>query len=188
MGGNSLPGPSLGIGGSSKGSTGRTSSPNRAGSSSKDNKAGSSNSRVKQLEEYGNDKGTAQYLADQAEMNASRTTAQGTGNASNKLIKSADDVVFNQKSIDKAFGKHSGDFGKYPDGKSASVGQFKNDLKDFIETNTQKSGTYYGNQGTHIYNESTQQWVFVNSDSTFNTAFKLSPDQFKYLIETGVVR
>ena len=31
------------------------------------------------------------------------------------IVSSADDAGFNQKSIDKAFGKHTSDFGKYPD-------------------------------------------------------------------------
>jgi hypothetical protein len=105
-----------------------------------------------------------------------------------KIIKSADDVIFKQSSIDKAFGKHAADFGKYPDGSNASVKLFVNDVKKLINTGIQKSGTWYGRQGTHIYNPTTRQWAFINLDGTFNTALKLSPDQFKYLIETGAVR
>lgn len=40
----------------------------------------------------------------------------------------------------------------------------------------------------YIYNASTRQWTFINSDGTLNTAFKLSETQFKYLLETGVVK
>jgi len=57
----------------------------------------------------------------------------------NKIVNSADDVIFKQSSIDKAFTKHCADFGKYADG-------------------------------------------------TFNTAFKLSDNQFKYLLESGDVK
>ncbi|WP_020620880.1 hypothetical protein [Paenibacillus daejeonensis] len=63
---------------------------------------------------------------------------KGAGNFNNRIIQSADDVVFNQSSIDKAFGKHRTDFGNYPDGKSASVNLFKNDVKNLIETGTGK--------------------------------------------------
>ncbi|MCI9287857.1 MAG: hypothetical protein HFJ57_07935 [Clostridia bacterium] len=45
-----------------------------------------------------------------------------------------------------------------------------------------------GTIATHIYNPNTKQWAFINSDGTFNTAFKLSDTQYKYLIETGDVR
>ena len=95
-----------------------------------------------------------------------------------KIINSADDVLYNSKSIDKAFGKHSGDFGSYIDGSSLSVKLFEQDVKDLINTGVQKSGTWYGRQGTHIYNPSTRQWAFINADGTFNTAFKLSPEQY----------
>ena len=110
------------------------------------------------------------------------------GGAGSKIIESSDKVTFRQSSIDKAFGKHSADFGVYPDGSKASVELFKNDIKNLINTGTQKSGTYRATAGTHIYNPSTKQWVFINFDGSFNTAFKLSVDQFKYLIETGVVK
>lgn len=103
-------------------------------------------------------------------------------------IISVDDVSYRQSSIDKAFSKHSGDFGVYPDGSKASVELFKNDLNNLLETGVQKSGTWYGNQGTHVYNPTTKQWAFYNADGSFNTAFKLSESQLKYLIETGVVR
>lgn len=94
----------------------------------------------------------------------------------------------NQSSIDKAFTKHKGDFGNYADGSKASVQQFQNDVSQLINTGTQKAGTWKGVEGTHIYNQSTQQWEFVNADGSFNTAFKLSSQQFEHLINTGVVK
>lgn len=105
-----------------------------------------------------------------------------------KFIKSADEVIFNQSSIDKAFSKHRDDFGNYPDGSKASVELFKKDISELINTGVQKQGIYRNDEGTHIYNETTKQWTFINLDGTMNTAFKLSDVQFKYLIETGVVR
>ncbi len=106
----------------------------------------------------------------------------------NKIVNSADDVVFKQSSIDKAFTKHSADFGKYADGSKASLQQFQNDVSNLINNGIQKSGTWKGVEGTHIYNATTKQWAFVNADGTFNTAFKLSDNQFKYLLESGVVK
>jgi pyocin large subunit-like protein len=108
--------------------------------------------------------------------------------ANAKIINSSDDVTISNKSIDKAFGKHGQDFGNYADGTKFSVDQFKSDVKNLIDTGVQKSGTWKGVSGTHIYNPDTQQWVFINSDGTLNTAFKLSESQFKYLLETGVVK
>jgi len=85
------------------------------------------------------------------------------------------DVTYNQSSVDKAFTKHSQDFGSYADGSQTSVNQFKSDISSFIDSSSsvQKTGTWWGSQGTHIYNPNTNQWVFINSDGTFNTAFKL---------------
>lgn len=105
-----------------------------------------------------------------------------------KLINNANDVVFKQSSLDKAFTKHRDDFGIYPDGSKSSVEIFKNDVSELIDTGVQKQGKYRTIEGTHIYNETTKQWVFINSDGTMNTAFKLSDSQHKYLIETGVVK
>ena len=120
------------------------------------------------------------------------STANGTNSigkgAGNKIIKSADDVSYRQSSFDKAFSKHKGDFGSYPDGSNASKALFKNDINNLLENGLQKSGTYRATPGTHVYNPSTRQWAFYNADGSFNTAFKLSPDQYKYLIETGVVK
>ena len=110
--------------------------------------------------------------------------SQGT----NKIIKNAKDVIFNQSSLDKAFSKHSGDFGKYPDGSKVSIQHFREDVSKLINTGTQKSGSWKGVQGTHVYNMSTRQWAFINADGTFNTAFRLSRDQFDYLLKTGVVK
>ncbi|TDW14693.1 RHS repeat-associated protein [Breznakia blatticola] len=108
---------------------------------------------------------------------------------SNSNIK-GNDVTYNQRSVDKAFGKHGSDFGNYPDGSKGSIQQYQNDISKFIDSpnNIQKPGTWWGSQGTHIYNPTTNQWVFINADGTFNTGFKLSADQMKYLIETGVVK
>ncbi|NME07822.1 colicin D domain-containing protein, partial [Psychrobacillus sp. BL-248-WT-3] len=109
---------------------------------------------------------------------------KGTG----KFISSADDVVFKQSSIDKAFSKHRKDFGSYPDGSKSSVELFKNDVSELINTGVRKQGKYRNVEGTHIYNEDNKQWTFINSDGTMNTAFKLSDSQYKYLIDKGVVK
>ena len=110
--------------------------------------------------------------------------AGGTGTR----IISVDDVSYGQSSLDKAFCKHSGDFGTYPDGSDTSVELFRSDINNLLINGAQKSGTYRSTFGTHVYNLVTQQWAFFNADGTFNTAFKLSSDQFMYLIETGVVK
>ena len=114
----------------------------------------------------------------------SKGVSKGTG----KLVKNADDVVFKQSSIDKAFSKHRNDFGSYPDGSKSSVELFKNDVSELINSGVQKQGKYRNVEGTHIYNETTKQWTFINSDGTMNTAFKLSESQYKYLVEKGVVK
>ncbi|TDL32829.1 hypothetical protein E2R51_09160 [Jeotgalibacillus sp. S-D1] len=108
--------------------------------------------------------------------------------APEKIVKNAEDVVFKQSSLDKAFSKHKNDFGSYPDGSKSSVDLFKNDVSELINTGVQKQGKYRNIEGTHIYNETTKQWTFINSDGTLNTAFKLSDKQVAYLIETGVVK
>ena len=108
--------------------------------------------------------------------------------AGGKIIKRIDDVFYGQSSLDKAFSKHAADFGTYPDGSNASKILFKNDINKLLKGGLQKSGTYRATQGTHVYNPSTRQWAFFNLDGSFNTAFKLSTDQYKYLIETGVVK
>jgi hypothetical protein len=59
---------------------------------------------------------------------------------------------------------------------------------NLIDTGTQKSGTWKGVQRTHIYNENTRQWVFINADGSFNTAFILDDNQWKYLLSTGAVK
>jgi len=100
----------------------------------------------------------------------------------------SNNVTFPQSSLDKAFQKHGTVFGNYADGSNNSVSAFTNDLKAFIDGNIQMSGTYRSTQGTHIFNETTRQWVFINSDGSFNTGFKLSEAQFKYMIETGTVK
>jgi len=105
-----------------------------------------------------------------------------------KFVSNAENVVFKQSSLDKAFTKHKNDFGSYPDGSKSSVELFKNDISELINTGVQKQGKYRNVEGTHIYNEATKQWTFINSDGTLNTAFKLSDIQLKYLIETGVVK
>lgn len=105
-----------------------------------------------------------------------------------KFVNNADDVVFKQSSIDKAFSKHRNDFGNYPDGSKTSVQLFKNDVSELINIGVQKQGKYRNFEGTHIYNEETKQWTFINSDGTMNTAFKLSESQYKYLVEKGVVK
>lgn len=109
---------------------------------------------------------------------------KGTG----KIIKSADNVIFKQSSLDKAFSKHSKDFGNYKDGSNASVNKFKQDIMHLINTGNQKLGTWKGVKGTHIYNEKTRQWAFINENGTFNTAFKLDDRQWGYLIKTGAVK
>ncbi|MBC1288882.1 hypothetical protein HB782_07240 [Listeria welshimeri] len=98
------------------------------------------------------------------------------------------DVDFKQKSVDKAFGKHGKDFGNYPDGGKASVNAFIDDIKKLIDTGVQKEGTWRGVKGTHVYNQKTRLWAFINEDGTLNTAFKLSDEQFKHLLETGIVK
>ena len=110
------------------------------------------------------------------------------GNAEKKIINSIDDIKYGQSSLDKAFSKHSGDFGTYPDGSNSSKILFQNDINQLIINGVHKSGSYRATLGTHVYNPSTRQWAFFNANGTFNTAFKLSPEQFKYLIETGVVK
>ena len=118
----------------------------------------------------------------------SKLLVKAIGRGAGKTVKSADYVVFNQSSIDKAFTKHRGDFGNYADGSKASVNQFKNDISQIVNAGTQKVGTWKGVQGTHIYNEATHQWAFINADGSFNTAFKLSQQQYDHLINTGVVK
>jgi len=118
----------------------------------------------------------------------SAPNSASTKGLGSKAIGNSNEVSFSQRSIDHAFGKHKSDFGNYTDGSKASVNQFTNDVKNLIDTGVQKTGTFRATSGTHIYDPSTSQWAFVNSDGTFNAAFKLSPDQFKYLIETGVVK
>ncbi|WP_353479631.1 pre-toxin TG domain-containing protein [Priestia aryabhattai] len=132
---------------------------------------------VEKVEKPGG-KANAEGVHDQA------AVAKGTG----KFVHNADDVVFKQSSIDKAFSKHRNDFGSYPDGSKSSVELFKNDVSELINTGVQKQGKYRNVEGTHIYNETTKQWTFINSDGTMNTAFKLSDSQYKYLIEKGVVK
>ncbi|PVC66652.1 hypothetical protein C2I27_16905 [Priestia megaterium] len=132
---------------------------------------------VEKVEKPGG-KANAEGVHDQA------AVAKGTG----KFVNNADDVVFKQNSIDKAFSKHRNDFGSYPDGSKSSVELFKNDVSELINTGVQKQGKYRNVEGTHIYNETTKQWTFINSDGTMNTAFKLSDSQYKYLIEKGVVK
>ncbi|MPM58556.1 hypothetical protein SDC9_105387 [bioreactor metagenome] len=111
-----------------------------------------------------------------------------TEGAGDKIIRSADDINYGQSSLDKAFSKHSADFGTYSDGSDVSKDLFKSDLNNLLETGLQKSGTYRTTPGTHVYNPSTRQWAFYDANGNFVTAFKLGPDQFKYLIETGVVK
>ncbi|WP_260443302.1 hypothetical protein [Listeria innocua] len=62
--------------------------------------------------------------------NATKAAEEASGA---KLINSADDVVYNGKSVDKAFGKHGKDFGSYPDGSSSSVKLFEQDVKELIQ-------------------------------------------------------
>jgi hypothetical protein len=98
------------------------------------------------------------------------------------------DIDFKQKSVDKAFGKHGKDFGNYPDGSKASVNAFINDVKKLIDIGVQKAGTWRGVKGTHVYDPKTRLWVFINENGTLNTAFKLSEEQFKHLLKTGIVK
>ncbi|MFV0288318.1 MAG: hypothetical protein ACK5HR_02525 [Mycoplasmatales bacterium] len=51
----------------------------------------------------------------------------------------------------------------------------------------QKNGTYRGNEGTHIYDEDTHLWVFINEDGSYNTGFKLNDSQYKNLINRGSI-
>ena len=81
--------------------------------------------------------------------------------AGSKIIRSADDINYGQSSLDKAFSKHSGDFGTYSDGSNVSKDLFRNDLDNMLETGLQKSGTYRTTSGTHVYNSSTRQWAFL---------------------------
>ncbi|ECB9828142.1 hypothetical protein FL859_03170 [Listeria monocytogenes] len=68
--------------------------------------------------------------------NATKAAEEASGA---KLINSADNnVVYNGKSVDKAFGKHGKDFGAYPDGSSSSVKLFEQDVKELINTGVQK--------------------------------------------------
>jgi hypothetical protein len=108
--------------------------------------------------------------------------------AGDKIIISGDNINYGQSSLDKAFSKHSADFGTYQDGSNASKELFKNDINNLLENGVQKSGTYRATPGTHVYNPSTRQWAFYDLNGKFVTAFKLGPDQYKYLIETGVVK
>lgn len=105
-----------------------------------------------------------------------------------KIVKGSEDITFKQSSIDKAFTKHGSDFGNYNDGSKASLQQFQNDICNLINNGIQKPGTWKGVEGTHIYDIATKLWVFINADGTFNTAFKLSDIQLKYLQENGVVK
>ncbi|SMC80299.1 colicin D domain-containing protein [Papillibacter cinnamivorans] len=109
---------------------------------------------------------------------------EGTG----QTIKNIDDVNYGQSSLDKAFSKHSADFGTYPDGSNASRELFKSDINDLLRSGIQKSGTYRSLAGIHVYNSSTRLWAFYDTNGNFITAFKLSLEQLKYLIETGVVK
>jgi hypothetical protein len=118
-----------------------------------------------------------------------KDTEKAIDNASKvKAVNNVDEVIFKQSSLDKAFTKHKNDFGSYPDGSKSSVELFRKDISQLINTGIQKQGKYRSFEGTHIYNASTRQWTFINSDGTLNTAFKLSETQFKYLLETGVVK
>ena len=112
----------------------------------------------------------------------------GTEDAGDKIIRSMDDINYGQSSLDKAFSKHSADFGAYSDGSNTSKGLFKSDINNLLKTGLQKSGAYRATPGTHVFNPSTRQWAFYDANGNFVTAFKLGPDQFKYLIETGVVK
>ncbi|HWQ51387.1 MAG TPA: colicin D domain-containing protein [Terriglobales bacterium] len=103
-------------------------------------------------------------------------------------IVNAENINYGQSSLDKAFSKHSAEFGTYPDGSNTSKEQFRYDINNLLETGLQKSGTYRAMSGTHVYNPSTRQWAFYDSSGNFVTAFKLGLEQFKYLIETGVVK
>jgi len=111
-----------------------------------------------------------------------------SGKNSNGSKIKGNDVDFKQKSVDKAFGKHKQDFGNYSDGSKASVNSFTNDVKKLIDSGKQKSGTWRGTKGTHVYDSKTKQWAFINEDGSFNTAFKLGEEQYKHLIKTGVVK
>ncbi|MED4013181.1 hypothetical protein P4606_21075 [Priestia aryabhattai] len=86
---------------------------------------------VEKVEKPGG-KANAEGVHDQAGV------AKGTG----KFVNNADDVVFKQSSIDKAFSKHRNDFGSYPDGSKSSVELFKNDVSELINTGVQKQGKY----------------------------------------------
>lgn len=43
-------------------------------------------------------------------------------------------------------------------------------------------------KGTHVYNPKKRLWAFINEDGTLNTAFKLSEEKLKHLLETGIVK
>ena len=97
-------------------------------------------------------------------------------------------VKFNQSSLDKAFNKHRDVFGNYTDGSKDSVNQFKNDRIDFIDnTSIHFTGSYRGQEGIHVINPITRQWIFINSNGFFNTAFQLNLEQLRNLFERGSV-
>ena len=99
-----------------------------------------------------------------------------------------DSVFYPQSSLDKAFAKHRNDFGNYPDGSNISKTLFQNDINSLLANGLQKKGTYRSTPGIHVYHPATLQWVFYRLDGSFVTAFRLSLEQYKYLIETGVVK
>lgn len=76
----------------------------------------------------------------------------------------------------------------YLDESKARVNAFSNDVRSLIDNGTQVKGTYRTMQGIHVYNPSTKQWVFISADGIFNTSFRLSERQYKYSIETEVVK
>ncbi|WP_144399617.1 hypothetical protein [Pilibacter termitis] len=97
------------------------------------------------------------------------------------------EIIFNGSSVDKAFSKHRDAFGKYPDGTKNSINAFISDLKKFADTGVQKKGSWKQFKGTHIYDPKTKNWMFINQDGSFNTAFRLNDEQYKHLIESGKV-
>lgn len=43
-------------------------------------------------------------------------------------------------------------------------------------------------KGAHVYYPKTRLWAFIKEDGALNTAFKFSEEQFKHLLETGIVK
>ncbi|KEQ21981.1 hypothetical protein ET33_28685 [Paenibacillus tyrfis] len=120
------------------------------------------------MEEYGNDKGTAQYLADQAEMNASRTTAQGTGNAASNSVQWT--------------GKGFKDIGK-----NSSPNDLANSLENSGWTKTIEQGGKKSGPATILTDPSSGTKVRIHAEPGEGTPyFRVQNKGGGYLDESGV--